>query len=227
VRIGEQANHAYSLHFACLGLGTLHLRQGDWERAIPLLERARDLCRVADAPAMLALAAGFLGSAYVGAGRVDEALALLEHAQEHAASIGLPGSTLGFGVRLAARAEAFLRAGQVDRARETGRQVVDHFGRLGARGYQAWALRLLAAATARARDFTEAEALYEQALVLASTLGMRPLAAQCLLELGELHCEVGRSDAARSALARAVEMFGTMEAPLWSARAEQVAATLS
>jgi hypothetical protein len=56
---------------------------------------------------------------------------------------------------------------------------------------------------------------------------MRPLAAQCLLELGELHCEVGRSDAARSALARAVEMFGTMEAPLWSARAEQVAATLS
>ena len=226
VKIAEEVDHAYSLHFACLGLGVVYLRRGDSEHAIPLLQRAHELCRVADAPAMLAHVAGFLGSAYTLAGQTDEAIMLLQAAQEHAASLGLPGSTLGHAVRLAALGEAQLGSRQPRRAIEAAHEALEHFERLGARGYQAWALRLLGAARAEADDTADAEKSYENALALAQKLGMRPLIGQCLLEMGTLQHRSGRSEAARSNIALAIEMFRSMEAPVWLARSELAAADI-
>jgi tetratricopeptide (TPR) repeat protein len=202
----------------------LYLRQGDSERAVPLLEQAHELCRVADAPAMLAHVAGFLGSAYTLAGRVDEAIRLLQSAQEHAASLGLPGSTLGHAVRLAALGEAQLLSRQPGRACEAAREALEHFERLQARGYQAWALRLLGAARAELAALAEAEHAYERALALAQDLGMRPLAGHCLLEMGALHGRAGRAEAARSLLTRATEVFRSMDTPVWLARCERATA---
>jgi class 3 adenylate cyclase/tetratricopeptide (TPR) repeat protein len=221
VRIGEQVDHAYSLHFACLGLGVLYLRRGDWARAIGLLERAHELCRVADAPAMLAHVAGFLAAAYTQAGRSDDAIALLESAQEHAASLGLPGSTLGHAVRLAALGEAYLVSGHPARATELGRVALECFERLRARGYEAWALHLLGAAHAATPATHDAETLFERALALAQELGMRPLLGQCLLDLGVMQARAGRPRSARAALAQAQEVFRSMEAPYWRARVER------
>jgi len=226
IRIAEEADHAYSLHFACLGLGALHLRQGDATRAVSLLERAHDLCRVADAPAMLAHVAAFLGSAYSLAGRLGDALAVLERAQLHASAIGLPGSTLGHALRLMALGEAHLLSGDATRAAEIGREALEHFRRLRALGYQAWGLRLLAAATARTPARAEAEGLFERALALADSLGMRPLRGQCLLELAAVRHEAGRRDTARAAVAAALDVFGSMDAPAWRARAERRAAEI-
>jgi tetratricopeptide (TPR) repeat protein len=223
LRIAEEADHAYSLHFACLGLGVLYLRQGESGRAVAMLERAHELCRVADAPAMLAHVAGFLGLGYALGGRVADALALLERAQAHAATI-FPGSTLGHGVRLASLAEAHLSGGNPDRAGRIGREALEHFERLRALGYQAWALRLLGAVAARTGAPGDAEALYRQASALAERLGMRPLVGQCLLELGSVHHDAGRDEAARLAFASAVDVFSSMDTPFWKARAERQAA---
>ena len=39
MRIAEELDHAPSFTAMCLGLGTLHMRREDLERAIPVLER--------------------------------------------------------------------------------------------------------------------------------------------------------------------------------------------
>ena len=46
VRIAEAVDHPNSLIHAYLGVGFLSLRQRDLARAIPVLERGLDLCRV-------------------------------------------------------------------------------------------------------------------------------------------------------------------------------------
>ena len=47
VQIAGAANEPFSLIQAHLGIGGLHLRTGDFDRAIPALEQALDLCQVA------------------------------------------------------------------------------------------------------------------------------------------------------------------------------------
>jgi len=90
------------------------------------------------------------------------------------------------------------------------------------RGYQAYALRLLGEIASR-RDppeVTSAEAHYQQALVLASELGMRPLQAHCHRGLGTLYSRVGRLEEARTALSTTIHMYRTMEMSLWLPQAE-------
>ena len=55
---------------ASWGIGLLSLRQGDLRRALPLLERAVDICQDADLPPVFPRVAAALGAAYTLAGRV-------------------------------------------------------------------------------------------------------------------------------------------------------------
>src|SRR6185369_7291566 len=50
LRIAEAVAHPASLMYASWGGGLLSLRQGGLPRAIPLLERAIDICQEADFP---------------------------------------------------------------------------------------------------------------------------------------------------------------------------------
>ena len=45
LRIAETVNHPFSLIEACHGVSVVYLRQGDVQRAIPVLERAMGLCQ--------------------------------------------------------------------------------------------------------------------------------------------------------------------------------------
>src|SRR5439155_9762714 len=113
IELAEAVDHPYSLIFACLGPGMLHLRQGDHVRAIPMLERALQVCQSFDVAAVHATAAGPLASAYSLAGRSDDALHLIRRAVEHAIAIGDP---LGHWIRTGTRAEALLAAARAAEA---------------------------------------------------------------------------------------------------------------
>jgi tetratricopeptide (TPR) repeat protein len=222
IRIAEAANHAYSLHFACLGLGALYLRQGESMDAIRVLEQGRDVLEAAGARAMSPMVGGFLGSAYTLAGRAEDALRILARAREEASSIGFPASNIGSGVRLVALAEAHLASGAVDRAAELAPRALQVFERLKARGYQAWALKVLGAVAGAARPprVEDAEAYCLRGRRLAEELGMIPLVAQCRLVLGELYRQVGQAVRAREELAGALQVFRTRRMGSWIARAE-------
>jgi len=78
VRIAEAVNHPNSLVNACYSIGDVYLRKGDVHQAIPLLERGLEVCRIWDLPLLLYLNSSALGYAHVLAGRVSDALPLLE-----------------------------------------------------------------------------------------------------------------------------------------------------
>jgi tetratricopeptide (TPR) repeat protein len=81
VRIAEAVEHPNTLIHAYLGVGFLSLRQGDLSRAIPVLERGLDLCRVYNILVRFSETAAALGYAYAFADRV-ETLPLLEQAEQ-------------------------------------------------------------------------------------------------------------------------------------------------
>jgi tetratricopeptide (TPR) repeat protein len=90
------------------------------------------------------------------------------------------------------------------------------------RGNEAYALRLLGEIAAR-RDppvVEQAEVHYQQALILAEALGMRPLVAHCYFGLGTLYARIGRPEQARSALPTAVELYRTMGMTFWLSQVE-------
>jgi hypothetical protein len=90
------------------------------------------------------------------------------------------------------------------------------------RGNQAYALRLLGDIAAR-RDPPEVEpaaAHYQQALVLAEELGMRPLQAHCHRDLGTLSAKIGQQEQARAELAIAIELYKAMDMTFWLPQAE-------
>ena len=97
-----------------------------------------------------------------------------------------------------------------------------------ARGDEAFALHQLGVVQASAGppDASQAEAHYQQALILAEELGMRPLQAHCHLGLGRLYAQTGRRQQAQAALSKAIEMYRAMDMTLWLPQAEAALAQI-
>ena len=69
VQIAETVNHPVMLATACVSAPVPYLRQGDFPKAISLLERGLELCRAGVAPRQFAELAAALGAAYAWARR--------------------------------------------------------------------------------------------------------------------------------------------------------------
>jgi class 3 adenylate cyclase/tetratricopeptide (TPR) repeat protein len=218
-RIAEAADHPYSLGVASYGVGGLCLRKGDLPMAIAALERGLDLCQVGKPPALLVVTAIHLGYAYALAGRIAEALPLLEQAVEQSASMQM-GAWHSLGV--AWLGEAYWLAGRLEEAQDRLQQALEVFRRRGERGYEAWALRVLGEIHARRdpADSRQAEGFYRQAMAQAEELGMRPVVARCHLSLGALYQGAGHLPQARSELSTAIDLFRAMGMTFWQAQAE-------
>ena len=107
-----------------------------------------------------------------------------------------------------------------ERGEEAGqhaRQALDLARQHKERANEALALHQLGVVQAHADppDVAQAEAHYQQALVLAEELGMRPLQAHCHRGLGMLYAATGQQEQARAALATAVTLYRAMEMTLW------------
>lgn len=74
VQIAEEADHPYSLAMARFTAGYLHLRKGELDRAVALLEPGLALCREVEMPALLTQLLATLGYTRALQGRLGEAL---------------------------------------------------------------------------------------------------------------------------------------------------------
>jgi class 3 adenylate cyclase/tetratricopeptide (TPR) repeat protein len=222
LRIAEAIDHPGSLMYAYSGIGVLALRQGDLHRAIPLLERAMDLCQGADLPLYFPWQASFLGTAYTLAGRITDAVALIERTTttERADIQALCLLSLG---------EAQMLSGRLEEAHALAEQALTLARAHQERGNEAYALRLLGDIAAH-RDPAEresAEAHYRQALALADEFGMRPLLAHCHLGVGTLYATTGHRQQAQAELSAAIALYRAMDMTFWLPQAEATLAQMA
>src|SRR5262249_9008412 len=135
---------------------------------------------------------------------------------DHSGRITLPNN-------LAQAAEAYMLAGQIDRARELAERALERAHALRARSAESWTLYVLGELSARSDPPLpdQAESYLRQALGLAEELAMRPLQARCHLGLGKVHRHVGRLAEARSELTTAVAMLREMGMLHWLPEAER------
>jgi tetratricopeptide (TPR) repeat protein len=218
-RLAEAAGHAYSLSQAYHCLGQVFVLRGDWERALSLLTQGDRIAREGQAPGGFLLLAPDLGYAHLLAGRVAEAVTILQQAVRDTAHAP---AMQHYSLRLARLSEAYLRAGRRDAALEEGDRALNLARQGQEQGNEGWVLRLLGeiAACADPPQTEQAERYYRQALTLADDLGMCPLAAHCRLGLGGLYHAAGRADEARAELTTAAEMYRSMEMAYWLDKAD-------
>jgi class 3 adenylate cyclase/tetratricopeptide (TPR) repeat protein len=219
-RIADAANRPFGQLQASFGLGFLHLRRGEFGRAIPVLERALEICRVSNLRALAFHGvAAFLGGSYAWSGRVSDAIALLDPVVAQTATMGAWFDHI---IAIVPLGEAHLLAGNLDEARRLGEQAVNVCVAHRERGHHAWALRLLGevAGPGPAADRAVAERHYRQALALADELGMRPAVAHCHLGLGKLYRGTGKREQAHEHLTVATTMYREMDMRFWLEQAE-------
>jgi tetratricopeptide (TPR) repeat protein len=189
------------------------LLKGDVGRAVTILERGLPPEPAEPITRAWPFVASALGAAYTLAGRVDDALPLLEQAVERAAAMKLRANQ---SLRLARVAEAHLRARGAESAISVAAQALDLAQELGERGHEAHVLRLLAVIEMEreAPALDRAEEGFRKALALAEQLGMRPLQAHCHLGLGRLYQRRGDREAA-AAISAAGDLFRAMDMTYW------------
>ena len=219
VEIARLVDHPYTLVHADFSVGLVHLRRGDLDEALAVLEHGLGLCRAATLPGPFPVVAAQLGLAYAQSGRIAEALPLLSQVAERTASMKL---RWGNSPWVAWMGEAYLLAGHLADATRLAGRTLEVSRERRERGQRAWALWLLAEIASR-RDPPQAQEAgdrYGDALELALELGMRPLVAHCHLGLGKLYRRTDKREQAQECLATATTMYREMGMTYWLEQAE-------
>ena len=192
MRAAESEANPWLLATCYFGMGSVELRRGDFPAAISSLERAVELCRSHHVQSWFPAIAASLGYAYTNAGRATEGLILLEQAVAHADRMHVVAS---YSMWLTYLSHALVCLGRASEAQATAEVAVERARKHGELGHEAWAL-LLAASAAASTGSSGAGAIvmFERAINLARSLGMRPLLVYC-----------------HSALADALDTFGSPE----------------
>jgi tetratricopeptide (TPR) repeat protein len=179
-----------------------------------MFERALGMCQDANIQLLVPFVASDLGAAYLLAGRIAEALPLLEQAVAQTTTTGRASHLALFIVQLGA---GYLRAGRLEDALPQAQRALALARTHRERGYQAHALRLLGDIHAQRQplDVEPALAHEREALILAEELGMRPLQAHCHRGLGTLYAAIGQHEQARAELSAASDLYHAMEMTLW------------
>jgi class 3 adenylate cyclase/tetratricopeptide (TPR) repeat protein len=225
LQIAEVVAHPSSLMWAYYGVGLLALRHGDLSRALPWLERAMGICQDADLTLFFPRMAAGLGAAYTLAGRTAEGVVLLTQAMEQTVAADMAGYQALCRLSLG---KALMLAGGLGEAHTLAESALALARQHQERGHQAYALCLLGD-IARHRhppEFQQAERYYQQALDLATELGMHPLQAHCHRGLGTLYSQTGQSKPARAELSIAIEMYRDMEMTFWLPETETALAAV-
>jgi class 3 adenylate cyclase/tetratricopeptide (TPR) repeat protein len=225
IRIAERANHASSLVSAHMGLGRAHLRRGDLERAMPVLERGVELARLWKMRLVLPFLADSLGLAYALAGRTADALPLLQEALDlHTKLRG----TSTQAARLVSLAQGYTVSGNAAEAVRLAGRALELAQQHGERGYLAYAHAALGEAFAAlgAPDSSRAEEHWLAATALSRELEMRPLEARCHLGLGLLSSLLSRHDSVER-LTAAVTLLGELKMSFWLAQTRTALARLT
>jgi class 3 adenylate cyclase/tetratricopeptide (TPR) repeat protein len=225
VRIADAADTAHSQILAWHAVGLTYLCKGDIDRAIPLLEQTLHRCQVEQLPLDTRLLASALGYAYALAGQVAAGISLLEQAVQQSKALNI---FFRYALWLSWLGEAYLLADRIDDAREAAEQAIERTKASKEPGHRAYALRLVAEITRHHNppEIQSATNYYQEALTLATELGMRPLQAHCHRGLGTLYRQTGQAEQARAELSTAIEMYRDMEMTFWLPETEAALAAV-
>jgi class 3 adenylate cyclase/tetratricopeptide (TPR) repeat protein len=219
IQIAEALDHPFSLGLAFHGAGRLHLSKGNVQKAIAVLERGYDVCRARVVEYWRPVICASLGLAYATDGRSAEAFPLLEQTLERLTSAQMK---IYRSLLLTSLGDTYLLAGRTDEANQRAEEGLRVSCDQGERGMQAQANRLLGEIGLHRDplDVGGAEHRYQQALALATDLGMRPLVAHCHLGLGKLYRRTGDRPKAEEHLTTAAVMYREMDMRFWLEQAE-------
>jgi tetratricopeptide (TPR) repeat protein len=223
LEIAEQVRNALTLTFVYNFLAMAYLRLGKLESALPLLEKGYELCRFSEVQSMYSYTVGSLGYAYLFAKEPRRALAVLE---EGAKDDKLQASFWPTHP-LTVLADAYCAVGEISMASETASRALKLSNKREERGFEAWALLVMARINHAAERFEEAGQWYRRALEQASNLSMRPLVAHCHAGLGYICLKTENREEAYSELATATELYRSMGMSFWLPRAESALAEIT
>jgi tetratricopeptide (TPR) repeat protein len=225
LRLATLEGRGATLIVALTGLSELYLAQGDLEHAIRVLEQGLDLCRASGHRNDLRVIAAGLGFASALQGRLAEGRMLLEEAISESIRMGSPP---GQAYRVAWLSEICRLAGRSEEAWQYASQALDLARQHRECTNEALALHQLGVVQAHAAppDAEQAAAHYQQALVLANALGMRPLQAHCHRSLGTLYGQTGQGEQARIELSTAIAMYRAMDMMFWLPETEAALVTV-
>jgi class 3 adenylate cyclase/tetratricopeptide (TPR) repeat protein len=230
LRCAQATPDVFSLVIAQWSTCYLYLLRGDLSQATPLLAQCLDFCQTNQMGRFLPLVMAYLGAAYALAGRLSEALPLLEQAQaiQEQARVTGRGSLTHQARIISLLSEGYKLAGRLDDARRAAERALSLARTHQARGNEAWALWLLGESTAGQTSFEGESSVghYRQALALAEELGMRPLQAHCHRGLGTLYAMIGQPEQACMALSTAIDLYRAMEMTFWLPQAEAALAQM-
>ena len=205
IQIAEEARHPHNIVAARWAAGYIDCTRGRVGAAIEVLERGFALCQTAGVAVWLRPTAALLGHAYAWAGRLTEAIRLLEQAVRPSENNIAVAAWKGF------LGEAYLIAGRIDDAEESVTSALSHSRQRQEAGFAAHALRGLGVIAERRARTAEAATHYGQALDVAVERGMLPLAARCHAALAALERSVGRARQAVEHQTAADELCGRMK----------------
>jgi tetratricopeptide (TPR) repeat protein len=218
IHIAEVANHPFSLCTAYFGVGHLHLAKGVIDKAIAMLERSLETCRLWNLHQNIPRVSAALGYAYAVAGRRGEAMTLLALANERAKAVGVVWRSLT-GAQLI---QGFLLIGNRQEAAFLASRALESSRRHSQRSREALALYVQGeiALAENPVEFENAESSFRAANIISDELKMRPLLAHCNVGLGKLYRRTGDLRLAKEHLNDGVAMMRQMGMGLWLERAE-------
>jgi class 3 adenylate cyclase/tetratricopeptide (TPR) repeat protein len=205
MQIAEVSRHPHNVVAACWAGGYLDRMRGRVGAAVDVLESGYALCQSAGVNLWLRPSAALLGHAYAWAGRLGEAVRLLENAVQPAEN------NVAVAAWKMALAEAYLLAGRIGDADQMASSAVTLALARREMGFAAYALRVCAAIAAQQGQHGSAAAQYRKALAQAVERGMLPLAARCRVGLAWLEESAGRGRQAADHEAAANELCRQMK----------------
>jgi tetratricopeptide (TPR) repeat protein len=211
IEIAEQVRNALTLTFVYNFVAMAYLRQGRLEPALTLLEKGHELCRFSEVQSMYSYTVGSLGCAYLLAGEPERALSVLE---EGATDDNLQVSFWPTHP-LTVLADAYRALGDISLATETVERALKLSDEREERGFEAWAMLVMAGIKNAAGQPAEAVQLYRRALQQASDLSMRPLAAHCHKGLASSYLRLGNEKEAQSENETARKMYRSLGMTYW------------
>ena len=160
-----------------------------------------------------------LGPAYAASGDVHRGIAVLEDTVAHDRRFGV---TPDHALIVASLGDTYVMAGRFGDVAVQAEQALPIARAGNEPGHEAYARRLLGEIVRHrpALDVKTAERHYDDALALATELGMRPLIAHCHLGLGKAYWRTDKREQAREHLSSATTMYRDMGMTDWIEKAE-------
>jgi len=211
LEIAEQVENVFTLVLTYSFIGMAYLRLGKVESALLLLEKGHKLCRLSKIPFGYPYAAGSLGYAYLLANEPKRALTVLEE--------GTKPSNLEGAVwivhPLTILADAYRALGEIALGTECVSRALKLANEGEERGFEAWAMLVMAGINADTDRIEEANQWYRRSLQQASNLSMSPLVAHCHKGLANSYLRLGNEKEAQLENKMALEIYRSLGMKYW------------